>query len=141
MNAVAGMGRYMPRERVPDRRPNWRQKVAITDNEIGRHTFYVEFGEYPDGRLAELFIVAHRHNTFARGTLDALARSASLALQSGTAPHEMAHTLMDMTYPPSGAVDAPSSTVKTCTSLADYIAQEIMASYGADGRRLPNDAV
>lgn len=126
---------YMARVPVPERRHTWRQKVAIIDNDSGRHTFYIDFGEYADGRLAEVFITAHRIGSFTRGTLDTLAQTISIGLQSGTSPHEMARTLRDQNYPPLGKVEAVGSVVATCVSLADYIGQEIVACYGEDGRR------
>jgi ribonucleoside-diphosphate reductase alpha chain len=127
---------YMAREPIPDRRHVWRQKVSITDSRSGHHTFYVDFGEYPDGRLAEVFITAQKCGTFVRGVMDSLARSVSLALQSGTSPLDMALQLLGQNYPPQGTVDAVGSSVTECLSIADYIGQEIQACYGADGRRL-----
>jgi ribonucleoside-diphosphate reductase alpha chain len=108
---------------------------VINDVEGGTHKFFIEFGEYEDGRLGEVFITAHKHGTFVRGTLDALARMISIALQSGTAPHEVAKTLMGLSYPPYGEVVAEGSTVVGCTSVADYLAREIAACYSEDGRR------
>lgn len=135
--AVTPLRHYMPRERVPDRRHTWRQKATIVDTESGRReVFYVEFGEYLDGRLAEVFITSHKcGDSFTRGMMDTLAKSISLALQSGTSPHDMARTLRGQNYPPCGRVDAPGSTIEQCSSLADYIAQEIVACYGEDGQR------
>ena len=128
--------KYMARERLPERRHMWRQKVYIHDAESGvRHTFFVDFGEYEDGRLGEVFITAHKCGTFVRGTLDALAQSISVALQSGTSPREMAKTLIGQDYPPCGRVESEGSTVEECQSVADYIGREIEASYGEDGRR------
>lgn len=128
-------GRYMTRVAMPARRRVWRQRVVITNKDDGvRHVFYVEFGEYDDGRLGEVFVTAHRTGTFVRGALDTLAQTVSVALQSGTSPHEIARTLRDQAYPPHGAVEAGGSEVHCCASLADYIAQEIVASYGPDGR-------
>ena len=128
--------RYMTREPLEGRRRTWRQKVRIVDTDSGSHTFYVDFGGYADGRLAEIFITAHKTGTFVRGTLDSLARSVSLALQSGTSPLDMARQLRGQDYPPHGRVEAHGSTVTECLSIADYIGQEIMANYGDDGRRL-----
>lgn len=128
--------RYMARQPLPDRRRTWRQKVRIVDSSSGAHTFYVGFGEYDDGRLAEIFITSHKTGSFVRGALDSLARSVSLALQSGTFPLDMAHQLRGQNYPPQGKVEAEGSTVTECTSIADYIGQEIEACYGEDGKRL-----
>ena len=128
-------GRYVMREPLQGRRRTWRQKVRIVDSTSGSHTFYVDFGEYEDGRLGEIFITTHKTGTFVRGTLDSLARSVSLALQSGTLPHDMARQLRGQDYSPQGLVEAAGSTVVTCTSIADYIGQEILANYDEDGRR------
>ena len=127
--------RYMSRERPPDQRHTWRQKVKIVDATSGTHTFYVDFGEYADGRLAEVFITAHKTGSFVRGTLDSLARSISLAIQSGTSPLDMAKQLRGQNYPPQGIVQAEGSMVKECLSITDYIGQEIEANYGEDGKR------
>lgn len=124
----------MTRELVPERRRTWRQKVRVHDAVSGEHTFYVDFGEYADGRLAEVFINTQKFGTFVRGVLDSLARSISLALQSGTSPRDMARLLRGQCYPPFGRVVADGSTVTECKSIADYIGQEIEACYGDDGR-------
>jgi hypothetical protein len=123
------------REPMPARRRTWRQKVTIHDPDSGPHRFYVDFGEYPDGRLGEIFITAHKTGTFVRGVIDSLARGISVALQTGTSPHEMAKTLHEQDYPPKGYVEAVESTVTECTSIADYLAQEIMACYAENGQR------
>ena len=126
----------MAREVMGDRRSVWRQKVRILDADTGAHVFYVDFGEYADGRLGEIFVSAHKYGTFSRGALMSLARAVSLAIQSGTSPLEMARQLRGQEYPPNGPVEAEGSTVVRCTSIADYIGREIEACYGADGRRL-----
>ena len=119
----------MTRERLPDRRACWRQKLVIHDRGGGRQPFFVDFGEYPDGRLAEVFITASKAGTFVRGTLDALARTVSLALQEGTPPEQVALTLLGLDYPPQGRVEADGSAVGHCASIADYLGQEIRATY------------
>ena len=127
--------RYMTRDRLPPRRHTWRQKVRVHDSVLGAQTFYVDFGEYEDGRLAEVFITAHKTGTFLRGVLDTLAQTISIGLQSGTSPLDMAAHLRGKDYPPAGRVEAAGSTVAECLSIADYIGQEIEANYGLDGRR------
>lgn len=126
---------YVPREKLPDRRHVWRQKATITNTEDGtNHTFYIDFGEYPDGRLAEVFVTSHRFGTFTRGVLDTLGRSMSVALQTGTAPQDLAATMVGQSFPPCGTVVADGSSIKECTSIADYIGREIAATYGEDGK-------
>lgn len=111
------------RRRPPDRRASWTQKVKIEGQ-----TFYLNFGEYEDGTLCELFVDVAKQGSMIRGVVDALARLASIALQAGVATKELAYALRGCTFPPSGAV-VGSPTVKECTSLADWIAQEIEAHY------------
>lgn len=123
----------MGRERLPDRRACWRQRVVIHDDVSGPQSFFVDFGEYPDGRLAEVFIVASKAGTFVRGVLDALARTVSLSLQSGASASEVAAMLSGQCYPPCGRVEAGGSSVESCTSFADYLGQEIRAIYCRDG--------
>lgn len=127
----------MTRETLPARRACWRQKVVIRDAVSGRQAFFVDFGEHADGRLAEIFIVASKAGTFVRGTLDALARQTSLALQQGTPPSEVAKTLLGLDYPPQGPVEAEGSSVRHCTSIADYLGQEIRASYCRGEEEVP----
>lgn len=121
----------MTRECLPGRRACWRQRLVIHDVVAGPQTFFVCFGEHADGRLGEVFLTASKAGTFARGMIDALARSISLALQSGSPPREVASMLLGLDYPPSGRIDATGSTLdgKSCTSISDYLGQEIVACY------------
>jgi ribonucleoside-diphosphate reductase alpha chain len=111
------------RERLPDRRHSFTQKVRIDGQ-----TFFVTFGEYADGRLGEIFIDGRHEGTFLRGVLGALARMASLALQNGVPTSEVVRSLRGLDFPPCGAV-AGSAAVTSASSVADYIAQEIEAAY------------
>lgn len=113
----------MPRERLPDRRLSWTQKVRI-DN----HSFFLTCGEYPDGRLGEVFLESSKEGTFSRGVLSALARMVSIALQSGVSVAEIVHSLKHLNFPPNGAVEG-SANVVGCCSVADWISQEIAAAY------------
>lgn len=113
------------RELLPPRRASWTQKVRIENS-----TFYLSFGEYPDGRLGEVWIEAHRENTFTRGVLGALARVVSIALQHGVPVDDVVEALRPLNYPPNGEVKG-SSTVVGCKSVTNWIAQEISAAYGS----------
>ena len=108
------------RERLPDRRKHITQKVRI-DGQL----FYVCVGLYPDGRPGEIFVTAHKMGTFARGVLDAMARSVSLALQTGTPITEVAKSLAGLDFPPNGSCEG-SPLITSATSVADFVAQELM---------------
>jgi ribonucleoside-diphosphate reductase alpha chain len=113
----------MTRNLLPDRRPSWTQKAKI-----GGQTFHLNFGEYLDGRLGEVFVDASKEGTFARGILSALGRVVSVALQSGTEPAEIVKVLRRLNFAPNGPV-AGSPAVDDCTSIVDWIAREMEAAY------------
>lgn len=117
------------REPLPDRRRSWTQKAKIPDFAGKPQTFYLTCGEYPDGRLGEIWVEAQKENTFTRGVLGAMARSVSVALQSGTPPSEVVKMLRSLAFPPAGPVHAPGSDVRMCSSVADWVAQEIENVY------------
>ena len=114
----------MTRQPMPDRRASWRQRAVIDS-----HTFYLTFGEYADGRVGEIFIGAAKEGTFIRGVLDALARTASLALQCGAEVEDVAKSLQ-LKFPPSGLVQADGSEIKECKSVTDWVASELLNAYG-----------
>jgi ribonucleoside-diphosphate reductase alpha chain len=111
------------RTKPPNRRASWTQKAVI-----GGQTFYLGFGEDSDGRLIEIFITASKEGSFTRGIMDALARMISVALQCQTPVSEVVKALKSLNFPYDGPV-LGSPKVQTCTSVADWIAQEIQAVY------------
>lgn len=117
----------MTREKLPSRRRSWTQKVYITEKDGKRHTFYLSFGEYGDGRLGEIWVEASKEGTFLRGVLGSLAKQVSLSLQSGVSIGEIVKLLQGMDYPPGGKVSGleGGSVVTECSSISDWIAQEI----------------
>ena len=116
----------MPRERLPDRRKSTTQKVHVVDPDAGPTTFYATFGEYPDGRLGEVFLDCHKEGTFSRGVMSALARVISIALQVGAEPGDIVKALRHLNFPPRGEVQGSAAVLK-CTSVVDWLAQEIEA--------------
>lgn len=111
------------REKLPDRRASWVQKVKIDGT-----SYYLTCGEYEDGRLGEIWIDAHKYGSFSRGVLDSLARQVSVALQNGTPVLEVVKCLRDMSFPPDGPVTG-SPYVESARSVADWIAQELEVVY------------
>ncbi len=113
-----------PRVKLPDRRVTWTQKVRIDNT-----GFFLSVGEYDDGRPGEIWIEAHKMGTFARGVLDTLSRMASIALQSGAPIEEIVKALQGMHFPPSGEVIGEYTQVVSCTSVADWVSQELAHVY------------
>ena len=66
------------RERLPSRRRGIRATIGS-----GMNKFVLSTGDYPDGRLGELFIDAPKEGSFSRAILNALAISISIGLQHG----------------------------------------------------------
>ena len=115
---------------LPDRRPSWTQSVLIAGQRL-----YLTFGEYPDGKLGEVFITTSKTGTFARGVLDALARQVSMSLQCGMPVEQVAGMLQGLNFPPNGDVTG-SPNVSGCLSVTDFVAQEMIASYHVIRARL-----
>lgn len=113
---------------MPNRRKAWTHKVKICDPSGNPQTYYLTCGEYDDGTLGEIFIEAHKEGTFTRGILQCLARMASMALQCGATPEDVAKSLKNLSFPPNGGVEG-SAAVEHCTSVADWIAREVEAAY------------
>jgi ribonucleoside-diphosphate reductase alpha chain len=96
---------------------------------IDSQPFYLGMGEYADGRLGEIWIDANKAGSFANGILGTVARTASVLLQNGCDICEVVHSFRELNFPPRGLVEG-SRNVAQCTSLPDWIAQEIEAEYG-----------
>lgn len=111
------------RNRPPDRRRSWTQKVRIDGQSC-----YMTVGEYPDGRPCEVFIDVHKCGSTLRGVLDDMARVISLSLQHGTSVESVAKTMRRSNYRPNGPVSG-SKHVKECTSVIDWVMSELEASY------------
>ncbi len=126
-------GRFLPdregtapmtlRECLPDRRPCFTQKVRI--NNV---TVYLTCGEYPDGRLAEIFITIAKAGSALRDMTSQLAVFMSVALQHGTPLPILLDSLRDKRFEPAGEVRG-SEHVTSAHSILDYVAQEIERSY------------
>ncbi len=115
----------MTREPLPHRRASWTLKVRIG---VPAQTFFLSCGEYPDGRPGEIWLEASKEGTFTRGIIGSLARMASLALQNGVPVAEVVLALRGLNFSPHGPVEG-SAAVTHCSSLADFVAQEIAAVY------------
>ncbi len=85
----------MNRQRLPNRRAGIRATIGTGPNRLILST-----GEYPDGRLGEIFLDHQKEGTFGRDILNAFAMSVSLGLQHGIPLETLAHTFRDFHMEP-----------------------------------------
>ena len=85
----------MNRQRLPNRRSGIRVTIGTGPNRLTLST-----GEYPDGRLGEIFLDHQKEGTFGRDILNAFAMAVSLGLQHGITIETLAHSFRDFRMEP-----------------------------------------
>jgi ribonucleoside-diphosphate reductase alpha chain len=119
--------RVIERERVrrklPDRRKGYIQKAAV-----GGHKVYLHTGEYDDGELGEIFIDMHKEGAAFRSLMNNFAIAISIGLQYGVPLDEFVDAFVFTRFEPAGPVTG-NDTVKSATSILDYIFRELGISY------------
>ena len=114
------------REPLPSRRKGETQKARV-----GGQTVYWRTGEYPDGRLGEIFIDLAGAGSTLDGFANCLAKIASIALQFGAPVSEVVDALLGIRFEPAGHVEL-HDRIKWCTSIVDLAARDLAITY--DGR-------
>jgi ribonucleoside-diphosphate reductase alpha chain len=124
------------RRKLPDRRKGYIQKAAV-----GGHKVYIHTGEYEDGELGEIFIDMHKEGAAFRSLMNNFAIAISIGLQYGVPLDEFVDAFVFTRFEPAGRVTGNDS-IKSATSILDYIFRELGVSYldrhelanaGADG--------
>jgi ribonucleoside-diphosphate reductase alpha chain len=119
--------RIVERERVrrklPDRRKGYIQKAAV-----GGHKVYLHTGEYDDGELGEIFIDMHKEGAAFRSLMNNFAIGISIGLQYGVPLEEFVDAFVFTRFEPAGPVTGNDS-VKSATSILDYVFRELGISY------------
>jgi ribonucleoside-diphosphate reductase alpha chain len=119
--------RVVERERVrrklPDRRKGYIQKASV-----GGHKVYLHTGEYDDGELGEIFIDMHKEGAAFRSLMNNFAIAISIGLQYGVPLDEFVDAFVFTRFEPAGPVTG-NDTVKSATSILDYIFRELGISY------------
>jgi ribonucleoside-diphosphate reductase alpha chain len=111
------------RRKLPDRRKGYIQKAAV-----GGHKVYLHTGEYDDGELGEIFIDMHKEGAAFRSLMNNFAIAISIGLQYGVPLDEFVDAFVFTRFEPAGAVTG-NDTVKSATSILDYIFRELGVSY------------
>jgi len=130
------------RRKLPDRRKGYIQKAAV-----GGHKVYLHTGEYDDGELGEIFIDMHKEGAAFRSLMNNFAISISIGLQYGVPLDEFVDAFVFTRFEPAGPVTGNDS-VKSATSILDYVFRELGVSYlgrddlaNADGEALNADGL
>ncbi|MDD2877917.1 MAG: TSCPD domain-containing protein [Acidiphilium sp.] len=111
------------RDKLPARRGGYTQKVNI-----GGHKVFLRTGEYPDGRLGEIFLTLPRESAAFRGLADAFAISVSLGLQHGVPLDDFVDEFAFTRFGTAGAVEGDAEIIQA-TSLIDYAFRHLAANY------------
>ncbi len=111
------------RRKLPDRRKGYIQKAAV-----GGHKVYLHTGEYDDGELGEIFIDMHKEGAAFRSLMNNFAVSISIGLQYGVPLDEFVDAFVFTRFEPAGPVTGNDS-VKSATSILDYVFRELGVSY------------
>lgn len=119
------------RRKLPDRRKGYIQKAAV-----GGHKVYIHTGEYEDGELGEIFIDMHKEGAAFRSLMNNFAIAISIGLQYGVPLDEFVDAFVFTRFEPAGRVTGNDS-IKSATSILDYIFRELGVSY-LDRQELAN---
>ena len=94
---------------------------------IGNQQIWLRTGEYPDGRLAEIFIDMYKEGAAFRSILNMFAISVSMGLQYGVPLEKYVNNFIFTRFEPSGMTDHPN--VKICTSVLDFVFRVLGMEY------------
>jgi len=111
------------RAKLPNRRKGYTQKANV-----GGHKVYLRTGEYEDGRIGEVFVDMHKEGAAFRSLMNNFAIAISLGLQYGVPLEEYVDAFTFTRFEPAGLVQG-NDTIKSATSILDYIFRELAVSY------------
>jgi ribonucleoside-diphosphate reductase alpha chain len=94
---------------------------------IGNQQIWLRTGEYPDGRLAEIFIDMYKEGAAFRSILNTFAISVSMGLQYGVPLEKFVENFTFTRFEPAGMTDHPN--VKACTSIIDFVFRVLGMEY------------
>jgi ribonucleoside-diphosphate reductase alpha chain len=131
------------RKKLPDERKSICKVLCIPRQEKtcehcnhvikrGPLKMYLHVGLYEDGTPGELFIKSDKEGSMARGALDAVAMTLSMAWQYGVPFEPSVRKLMGMRFEPMGMTGDPDCPI--VASPLDYVARWLLKKFGkADG--------
>jgi ribonucleoside-diphosphate reductase alpha chain len=111
------------RRKLPNRRGGYTQKASLCG-----HKIYLRTGEYPDGKLGEIFIDMHKEGASFRSLMNNFAMAISIGLQYGVPLEEYVEAFTFTRFEPSGMVGG-NDHIKMATSVLDYLFRELAINY------------
>jgi ribonucleoside-diphosphate reductase alpha chain len=111
------------REHLPAKRYGWTRKVRV-----GGQKIYIKTGEYPDGRLGEIFLTAAKMGALLQAMLDGWAIAISTQLQYGVPLAEIVQAFEHTRFEPCGPVQ-DGGEVKQASSIFDCIVKILKMEY------------
>jgi ribonucleoside-diphosphate reductase alpha chain len=125
------------RKILPNKRKGYTQKVRV-----GSHKIYIRTGEYPDGKLGEIFLTCHREGAFLRSVMDAYAQAISIALQHNVPLEAFVDACVGTRFEPNGVVQG-HDRIKIGTSILDVVMRDLGINYlgRQDLANVPTDGI
>jgi ribonucleoside-diphosphate reductase alpha chain len=114
--AVLGSVTSYSRRSLPEERKSITHRFEINGNKG-----IVIVGLYEDGQPGEIFLKMHKEGSTVSGLLNAIAKSVSIALQSGVPLKTLVKQQANEQYEPSGMTKNPC--IPQTKSLTDYISR------------------
>src|SRR3989338_560934 len=109
------------------RLPAKRGGITISATIGGKSQIWLRTGEYPDGKLAEIFIDMYKEGAAFRSILNMFAISVSMGLQYGVPLEKYVENFTFTRFEPAGMTDHPN--VKICTSIIDFVFRVLGMEY------------
>src|SRR3989339_1215006 len=104
------------------------QRGGITGSaKSGQQQLWLRTGEYPDGRLAEVFVDMYKEGATVRSLLNMFAIAVSMGLQYGVPLEKYVENFTFTRFEPAGFTDHPN--IKNCTSVIDFVFRVLGMEY------------
>jgi ribonucleoside-diphosphate reductase alpha chain len=111
------------RRKLPARRTGFTQETKV-----GGHKMFIRTGEYPDGKLGEIFVDMHKEGATLRSLVNCFAIAVSTGLQHGVPLEAFVDKFTFTRFEPQGVVEGDDH-VKFSTSIVDYIFRMLGVHY------------
>jgi len=108
--------------------PN-RKRSENIKAKVGGHSVRLITGEYPDGKLGEIFLLTSKEGAAWRAMLSQFAIAVSIGLQHGVPIDAFVKSFIFSKFEPSGMIEGGSGRVKMSSSIVDWVFRELAIEY------------